>query len=138
MPSVIFINCRKEPFVDDIMCYLKEYETRNRDTLHRFLGKRVLLAETGKGRPLVKCFATIDEIIEVYTREAWEEYLELTWVPIGSSYDWQPGQKKKVLYHMSDVKPVQHPFRLPCSARRHGRIWAELDTKELNSLLQDA
>ena len=126
MTSVIFINCKKEPFVDDIICYLKEYETRNRNTLGRFLGERILIAETGKGAPLVKCSAVIDECIEVYTREQWDEYLELTWVPIGSSYDWQPDTKKKVLYHLSDIRQVT-PFRLPYSAKRHGRVWAEYE-----------
>ena len=126
MIPVIFINCKEAPFVDDIISHLKQYETRNRNTLKRFLGERVLLAETGKGAPLVKCYATIDEIIEVYTREKWEEHLKETRVPVGSSYDWQPTTKKKVLYHLSDVHPVE-PFRLPGSCRRHGRIWAEYE-----------
>lgn len=124
MTPVIFINCKEEPFVDDIISYLKQYETRNRNTLSRFLGERILIAETGKGAPLVKCSAVIDEYIEVYTREQWDKYLELTWVPIGSSYDWQPDTKKKVLYHLSNIQTVT-PFRLPSSAKRHGRLWAE-------------
>ena len=126
MTSVIFINCTIEPYIDDIMCHLKEYETRNRNTLGRFLGERVLLAETGHGAPLVRCSAVIDEIISVHTREAWEEYLGQTWVPIGSKHDWQPDTKVKWLYSLSDVQPVE-PFRLPRSCRRHGRVWAEYE-----------
>lgn len=124
MTPVIFINCHGFPFIDDIMSGLKQYETRNRNTLGRFLGERVLLAETGHGAPLVRCMATIDQITEVFTREKWEEYLEATWIPVGSSYDWQPDTKKKVLYHLSDVRPVE-PFQL-CNGVRHGRIWMEL------------
>ena len=123
MASIVFINCKKFPFVTEIMDYLKQYETRTRNTLGRFLGKRILIAETGKGRPLVRCSAVIDEIIAVYTREEWERYLELTWVPVGSSYDWQPDTKVKWLYHMTDIHPVE-PF-VPAKGRRHGRVWME-------------
>lgn len=129
MTPVIFINCKTAPFVDDIIGYLKQYETRNRNTLGRFIGERVLLAETGHGSPLVKCSAVIDEVISVTTKEQWDEYLELTWIPIGSKYDWQPTTRIKWLYHMSDVQPVV-PFRLPASCTRHGRVWAELNDFE--------
>lgn len=123
MASIVFINCKKFPFVTEIMDYLKQYETRTRNTLGRFLGERILIAETGKGRPLVRCSAVIDEIISVRSREEWERYLELTWVPVGSSYDWQPDTKVKWLYHMTDIHPVE-PF-IPSEGRRHGRVWME-------------
>ena len=120
---IIFINCAKEPFVDDIISRLKQYETRTRNTLGRFLGEPILIAETGKGRPVVKCYAVIDEIVEVRDRETWEEYLWATWVPCGSSYDWQPDTKVKWLYHLKDVIPCE-PF-VPPEGRRHGRVWME-------------
>ena len=125
MTPVIFINCTVEPYVDDIMSFLKQYETRTRNTLGRFLGERVLLAETGHGLPLVKCSAVIDEVISVTTQDEWEKYLELTWIPVGSIHDWQPDTKGKWLYHLADVKPVV-PFWLGNDCRRHGRVWAEL------------
>lgn len=124
MTPVIFINCTVEPYVDDIMGKLKLYETRTRNTLGRFIGERILFAETGHGRPLVKCSAVIDQVISVTTREQWEEYLQYTWIPVGSGHDWQPDTKVKWLYHLTDVKPVV-PFILPKSCRRHGRVWAE-------------
>ena len=126
MTPVIFINCKTEPFVNDIMCYLKEYETRNRNTLGRFIGERVLLAETGHGTPLVKCSAVIDQIISVTTEEGWNAYAEATWIPYGSKYDWKPDTKVKWLYHLTDIRPVD-PLRLPSSCRRHGRVWAEYE-----------
>ena len=125
MTPVIFINCTDEPFVKDIMDILKQYETRNRNTLGRFLGERVLLAETGHGQPLVKCSAVIDQVISVTTKEQWDEYLWASWIPEGSKYDWQPDTKVKWLYHLSNVKPVV-PFRLGSDCVRHGRVWAEL------------
>lgn len=126
MTPVIFINCKSAPFVNDIMGYLKQYETRTRNTLGRFLGQRVLLAETGHGNPLVKCYATIDEIVSITSEEVWQDYLELTWIPVGSRYDWKPETKVKWLYHLSDIQPVA-PFRLPRSCRRHGRVCAEYE-----------
>ena len=128
MTPVIFINCSREPFVNWIMDGLKQYETRTRNTLKSLLtwalGERVLIAETGHGAPVVRCSAVIDRYVAVYTREQWEEYLQYTWVPVGSEYDWKPDTKVKYLYHLTDVKPVD-PFELPKSCRRHGRVWAE-------------
>lgn len=109
--------------MDDILCRLKEYETRNRNTLGRFLGERVLIAETGYRRPIVKCSAIIDEIIKVTSKDDWDEYLDQTWVPVGSSYDWKPETKVKWLYGLKDVIPCT-PF-IPPEDRRHGRVWME-------------
>lgn len=126
MLPIIFINCDKEPFVDDIICQLKQYETRSRNTLGRFLGEPVLLAETRHGRrPVVKAYAVIDQVISVHTKEAWDEYLDLTWVPVGSSYDWQPNTKVKWLYGFKDVIPCT-PF-IPPEGKRHGRVWMEYE-----------
>lgn len=129
MTPVLFINCKKHPFVEWIGGGLKLYETRTRNTLKSLLdfalGERILLAETGDGQPLVKYSAVIDEVIAVHTREQWEKYLQYTWIPVGSEYDWKPDTKVKWLYHLTDVKPVV-PFRLGPDCRRHGRVWAEL------------
>lgn len=125
MLPIIFINCSKEPFVDDIVGGLKQYETRTRNTLGRFIGEPILLAETGHGRPVVKAYAVIDQIISVRDKETWDEYLWATWIPVGSSYDWQPDTKVKWLYHLKDVIPCT-PF-IPPEGRRHGRVWMEYE-----------
>lgn len=125
MMPVIFINCKRFPFIDDIMAFRKLYETRNRNTLHRFLGERVMLAETGSGTPLVRCVATIASIHEVFTPEAWEKYRKDTCITAGSAFDWKPDSRKKVLYRLVDVKPVT-PFRIR-NGVRHGRIWMEYE-----------
>ncbi|MBP5411201.1 MAG: hypothetical protein J6Y26_04730 [Lachnospiraceae bacterium] len=69
MIPALFINCRKQKFIDQIMALDKEYETRTRNTLKSLmethLGERILLAETGNGHPLVRCSAVIDHIIAV-------------------------------------------------------------------------
>ena len=130
MTPVIFINCRRWPFLRLISECRKTYETRTKNTLKSLmewnLGKPVLLAETGNGEPVIRCSAIIDRITAVYTREAWEKLLPETMVQPGSEYDWTPGTKVKWLYHLTDVHPVE-PITLPRSARRHGRVWAEYE-----------
>ena len=131
MTPVLFVNCEREPFVDWMMCHLKQYETRTRNTLKSLLswalGRRILIAETGHGAPLVRCSAVIDQVVAVYDQATWEDYLEQTWIPVGSKYDWKPTTKVKYLYHLKDVHPVGTPFLLPSTCRRHGRVWAEYE-----------
>ena len=131
MIPVLFINCLRERFVDWIICGLKQYETRTRNTLKSlldtYLGQRILIAETGRGDPLVRCSAVIDQVVAVYDQSAWEDYLEQTWIPVGSQYDWKPNTKVKYLYHLKDVHPIAKPFRLPKGSRRPGRVWAEYE-----------
>lgn len=123
MTPIVFINCKKHPFVDQIMSGQKAYETRTRNTLGRFLGERILLAETGYRKPFVRCSAVISEIVEVFNRDEWIKYLRDACIPEGSTYDWQPWTKKKVLYKLADVIPFA-PFTPP-EGRRHGRVWME-------------
>lgn len=130
MIPVIFINCRTYPFLQWIMDREKRYETRTKNTMktlmETYLGKRILLAETGNGDPVIRCSAVIDEVIEVRSRSEWEHYRSETMVVSGSEYDWKPETKVKWLYRLSDVQPV-NPFPLPRSCYRHGRIWAEYE-----------
>ena len=131
----VYINCRRYPFIDQIMNIDKTYETRSRNTLKRFLGRRVFLIETGKGKNLVRCSAYIDEIVECYTKEAYEQYRPFHAVPVGSDYDWKPGTKKKVLYHLSYIHPLKNPFTP--EGTRHGRTWMECDNWEKYVIEED-
>ena len=133
MTPVIFINCSRHPFVWLIANGYKTYETRTRNTLKSLLtwslGERILIAETGKGKPVVRCSAVIDHVKAVYTRSGWDELRPDTQVLVGSEYDWKPNTKVKWLYHLTDVQPV-NAFTLPDSCKRHGRVWAELNDFE--------
>lgn len=124
MIPIIFINSRSVPFVDMIMEGKKLYETRTRNVLKSAFeyGNRFLIAETGNGKPVVRCSATIEAMHTLYTEEAWNRYRNLHAVPAGSEFDWKPDTKKKVLYHLTDVQPVE-PF-VP-EGKRHGRTWME-------------
>lgn len=128
MTPVIFINCNDEPFVDYIIDGRKSYETRNRNSLKSLLswalGKRVLIAETGHGNPIIRCSAVIDCYWDVHSAHGWNAVRNVHAVPVGSKYDWKPDTKVKWLYHLTDVQPVD-PFTLPNNSIRHGRVWAE-------------
>lgn len=126
MIPVIFINCKEYPFMDDIISGRKWYETRTSDTLGRFVGQRVLFAETGNGRPVIRCSAFIRSAIEVTTPWRWEQYFRgLACIPKGSKYDWQPDTTVKYCYYITDVEPVR-PMHVP-EGKRHGRVWMELE-----------
>ena len=125
MTPIIFINCSAAPFIDDIISGKKKYETRTRDMLRRFVGQRVLLAETGSGRPVVRCSARIRYHSVITDRNYWTYFLRKdACIPAGSRYDWQPDTRKKHIYCLEDVQPVSAPFPAP-EGVRHGRVWME-------------
>jgi len=128
MLPIIFINCAAAPFIDDIIYGHKTYETRTRDTLRQFVGRRALLAETGNGRPVVRCSAVITCAVPVDDRTTWRKMRRSTRVPSGSLYDWQPGTRRKWLYGLSGVIACW-PFVAP-EGVRHGRVWMEYIEKE--------
>lgn len=123
MIPVVYINCQRVPFVDLIMEQLKLDETRTRNTLRAVVGQRVLLAETGHGPAVCRCYAVIREPVPVRSRKEWNRLRSRHRVPSGSRYDWQPGTKVKYLYPVSGVIPCS-PF-MPLEGVRHGYVWME-------------
>ena len=130
MMPIVFINCSKYPFIDEIMNGSKKFETRTRDTLSRFWGERVLIAETGKGHSLVRCSAVIGPTYMVTDRKDWDDrFRKDACIIPGSSYDWNTETKVKYLYKLVDVRPVSVPFT-PAEGKRHGRVWMEYNGKD--------
>lgn len=124
MMPIVFINCQSAPFIDDIITGRKVYETRSRDTLRDLVGRFVLLAETGKGKPVVRCRAKITRSFRVILPDAWERFRSATCVPAWSRYDWKPDTCAKWMYELQYVRPVPAPFTPP-EGVRHGRVWME-------------
>lgn len=122
---VLFINCNVSDFIGDIIFLRKLYETRTRKTLHCLLGQTVYIAQTGKGKPVVRCSAVVSDCVEIRTRSEWNRYKHLLCIPDGSKYDWQPDTKAKYLYKLDSVKELE-PFPAP-EGKRHGRIWMEVE-----------
>lgn len=126
MASIVFINCKDQPFVDQIMLGEKRMETRTRNTLGDVCGNYVLIAETGKGKPVVKCMAYLGTPHVVRTRAEWDKkYLHRACIPEGSKYDWQSDTKVKWCYQLMNVIKLK-PFTPP-EGKRHGRVWMEYE-----------
>lgn len=128
MIPVLFINCRSVPYVDRIIDRSKVYETRSRNTLDCLVGKRVLIAETGRGRSVIRCAATVRKVFPVTSRFEFDMFRTYTAVPEGDPYDWTEKTTVKWLYELSDVRPVPVPFH-PEGGPRHGRVWMEYTGK---------
>lgn len=129
MIPVVYVNCSEYPYVHAIMAKLKPLETRNRDTLRNLVGKRVLVAQTGKGTPTVMCMVTIGKPIKATCRQTWDGLRPMHRVPVGSAHDWKETTKQKYLYQLTDPVPVI-PFPVP-EGKRHGRVWIECDESAL-------
>lgn len=125
MRPVIGINSSSAPFMTEIGAGLKTLETRSRNTLGRFVGKRVMLAETKQGGYLAMYTAIIRAAHRIDSPEAWEALRPLHRVPVGSKYDWKPDTRVKWAYEITSLRRLC-PFRVP-EGRRHGRVWMEYE-----------
>ena len=120
---VVFINCSRHPFLDQIMRRRKLDETRTRNTLGALAGQRAYLAETGHGPSMCRCFAVIGAPVVARSRKEWNALRSRHRVPRGSMYDWKPWTKVKYLYPLTGVIACD-PFH-PQEGVRHGRAWME-------------
>lgn len=125
MIPVIGINSSSAPFMADIGAKLKILETRNRNTLGRFCGQRVILAETKQGGYLAMYSAVLLSAHAIRSREEWESLRPQHRVPVGSKYDWKSDTRVKWAYEIAAIKYL-YPFRVP-EGRRHGRTWMEYE-----------
>jgi hypothetical protein len=106
----IGINVRSDgniDYADLIVDGEKKLETRNSDSLRPYVGKRVSIVKTGKGRAYAIGVATVGEPIEVdegQFRKLEKQHL----VPAGSKFDIVPGSTK-FLYPMINAKRYERP-----------------------------
>jgi hypothetical protein len=106
----IGINVRSDgniDYADLIVDGKKKLETRNSDSLRPYVGKRVSIVKTGKGRAYAIGVVTVGEPItadEKKFRKLEKEHL----VTAGSKFDIQPGSIK-FLYPMIDPKRYERP-----------------------------
>ena len=129
MIPIVFINCRQYPFIDEIIQGSKQYETRTWNTLKGLLGKKVLLAETGHGKPVVRCSAVIRTLLTVTTEEEFEKHRSSTRIEKSSAYDWTDKTQVKYLYELENVRSFE-PF-VPENGKIHGRVWMEYNGGEM-------
>lgn len=110
----ININSKSVPYADLIIDGRKLYETRNKDTLRPYVGRRVAIVRTGKGKAQAIGMVTIGEPIMV-TQEQFNQMRVLHLVPEGDKFDIQPGGVK-YLY------PIAAPERIEPRPVAHGII----------------
>ena len=123
---IIFINCSLFRFIAAIMAGKKLYETRTRNTLKSYIGKRVYLCETGRKNKLVSCTCIIDSVICITSMKQWQQYRKDCYIKKGSVFDYIPGTKK-YLYRLTDIQKI-NPF-IPKEGYRHGRIAMDYNGK---------
>ena len=108
MPGIYVHDTVDTPYAEWIMCGAKTIETRTRDVLGKFVGKRVLVIRTGRGPN----WGPKAEVIgSVYIRA--KEFLDAdqlnerrgeTLIPSGSKYDCHG--KGKWCYYLSDPMAI--------------------------------
>ena len=122
---ILFVNCRLYPFVAWILDGLKTYETRNKNTLCSMIGKRVYLAQTGKGkRPVIYGSCIISSLVTVTDKRTYNRYRKQAMIEKGSCYDFTGSTKKKCLYRLENPQRCE-PFTMPENVVRHGRVYAQ-------------
>ena len=127
---VIGINSSSAPFMAWIGTRgpgRKLLETRGKDTLGRYVGQRVILAETKQGGYLALYSAVIRSARPVRSLEEWDALRPQHRVPVGNRYDWKPGTRIKWVYEIANLRRLR-PFLVP-EGVRHGRTCMEYDPK---------
>lgn len=126
---VIGINSSSAPFMRDIGALLKRLETRSKNMLGRYVGQRVILAETKQGGYLAMYSAVIRSARDIRTPEEWNALRPLHRVPEGNVlYDWKPDTRVKWVYELTDIRRLR-PFMVP-EGIRHGRTCMEYEPKK--------
>lgn len=104
----ININCKKYAFIDWMFQHLKTVETRNTPSLRPYVGQRVGLVQTGRGKAMLRGYATIAEEIRYNTEagfynDAWRHMIDRTML----KYIFKNGVKYGyVLTDIEEIDPV--------------------------------
>ena len=111
----ININDSGDAFTDMIFRGEKTIETRDQTrSLSSYVGKRVGIISTGKGKAMLKGYADIGEPIEYRTPEEFRAAESQHRVKEGSKFDIKPGQSK-FGYPLSNVELLPEPKQIPVS-----------------------
>lgn len=121
----ININDKSQPFTAQILAGEKVIETRRTQSLKPYVGQRIGIVRTGRGKATLVGFATVGEPIFYGTLEEFRADEGRHRVAAGSQFDWAPGGKYG--YPMLDVvacEPVRVGFQPgEYVARRLGRLY---------------
>ena len=105
----ININDKRSPWTDLILSGQKTIETRASKSLHPYVGKRVALIQTGKGKAKIVGLATIGEPIHYDTIEAFRADVNKHRVNPDTGYDIET---TKYGYPLKDVQKIHTPIEV--------------------------
>ena len=111
------INDSTQAFTDDILARLKTVETREANanakhgSLSKYVGHRVGLVRTGKGKAMLVGWADIVQEIEYGSEEEFRADYDRHRIAKGSDYDWHDG-KKKFGYVLENVTAEENPYEV--------------------------
>ena len=98
----ININDKTQPFTAQILSGEKIIETRRKNSLRPYVGKRVGIVRTGRGPAMLVGFATIGSPIVYENRKQFAADFDRHRVKRGSPHDC--GREGKIGYPLTDVK----------------------------------
>lgn len=102
----ININCKGQDFIEQILSYQKKIETRNTPSLHPYLGQRVGLVRTGKGKAMLMGYADILWECEYNTEEEFRKHEHLHLVSKGSKFDIKDKKYGYILTNIERCEPT--------------------------------
>lgn len=82
------INCKEYNFVQQILAHKKTIETRDTPSLRPYIGKRIGIVETGKGKAMLRGYATVSKEIHYTNQIQFTADYNKHLVEPGSSYDY--------------------------------------------------
>lgn len=109
----ININCKYVNYIDLILSGRKKIETRNaikgkdKGSLHTYLGQRVGLIETGRGKAMLRGYATITAIYRYNTKEEFDKHSYLHRVYEGDKFYFNGNTKFG--YLLEDIEVLDYP-----------------------------
>jgi len=98
------INCKVQGFITEMLSGLKVIETRNKPTLHKLIGQRIGLVQTGKSKAMLMGYATISGYVEYHSPEEFDRDYAKHRVAPGSPY-YIKGMKYG--YVLKDIVPCE-------------------------------
>ena len=125
----ININDSKQNFTAEILSGRKTIETRDSNSLKRFIGQEVGIIRTGKGKAEVVGYATVGEPVVYNNRAEFKKDQSKHLVKTGSDYDIRAG-KVKYGYPLTNVRKVT-PF--PVTSK--GIVSRKIDTPKKGTSL---
>lgn len=121
----ININDKAQDFTGQILRGEKVVETRRTQSLRPYVGQRIGIVRTGRGKAMLVGFATVGEPIRYGTVEEFRADEGRHRVAAGSKHDWAPGGKYG--YPLLDVRvcePVPVSSRGIVARRIDGLVYA--------------